>query len=424
MNIYQELKARGFIYQETDSAAIEKMLSTEKVVFYCGFDPTGNSLHVGHLLPVMAMKLLQKAGHIPTVLVGGATGAIGDPSGRSTARNMLTMETVAANVECLKKQLARFISLADGEANFVNNFDWLGKLNLLDFLRDIGSRFSVNRMMAQKSVESRMENGLSYLEFSYSLLQAYDFYFLNKNYNCRLEIGGQDQWGNMAAGTELIRRMYDEERVAHFMTIPLLMNPATGQKFGKSIGGASVWLDPERTSVFDYYQFWRNTDDAMVGELLKKFAINLPVEEAEALAHCGNINRAKEILAAEATAIAHGEEAARTAFNTAGSRFGFADPENRIPTSSRVAQIVQGEAELPVVAVPQAELAQGILVAKVLMLAGITKSNSDGRRLIQGGAVSLDGEKVTDVNAVISKISENGIVLKAGKKNFRRIKLG
>lgn len=424
MNIYQELKARGFIYQETDPAAIEKMLTTEKVVFYCGFDPTGNSLHVGHLLPVMAMKLLQKAGHIPTVLVGGATGAIGDPSGRSTARNMLTMETVSANVECLKKQLSRFISLADGEANFVNNFDWLGKLNMLDFLRDIGSRFSVNRMMAQKSVESRMENGLSYLEFSYSLLQAYDFYYLNKNYNCRLEIGGQDQWGNMAAGTELIRRMYDEERTAHFMTIPLLMNPATGQKFGKSIGGASVWLDPERTSVFDYYQFWRNTDDAMVEELLKKFAINLSVEEAEALAHCGNINRAKEILAAEATAIAHGEEAARTAFNTAGSRFGFADPENKIPTTSRAAQIVQGEAELPVVAIPQTEMAQGILVAKVLMLSGITKSNSDGRRLIQGGAVSLDGSKVTDVNAVISRIPDDGIVLKAGKKNFRRIKRG
>ncbi len=423
MNIYQELKARGFIYQETDSAAIEKMLSTEKVVFYCGFDPTGNSLHVGHLLPVMAMKLLQKAGHVPTVLVGGATGAIGDPSGRSTARNMLTMETVFANVECLKKQLSHFISLADGEANFVNNYDWLGKLNLLDFLRDVGSRFSVNRMMAQKSVESRMENGLSYLEFTYSLLQAYDFYFLNKTYNCRLEIGGQDQWGNMAAGTELIRRMYDEERVAHFMTIPLLMNPATGQKFGKSIGGASVWLDPERTSVFDYYQFWRNTDDAMVGELLKKFAINLPVEEAERLANCGNINRAKEILAAEATALAHGEDAARVAFNTAGSRFGFADPEGKIPTSSRVAQISQGEAELPVVAVDAAEVADGILVAKVLTLAGITKSNGDGRRLIQGGAVSLDGEKITDVNATIKAIPAGGIVLKAGKKNFRRIKL-
>ena len=421
MNIYQELKARGFIYQETDSAAIEKMLTTEKVVFYCGFDPTGSSLHVGHLLPVMAMKLLQKAGHVPTVLVGGATGAIGDPSGRSTARNMLTMETVRANVECLKAQLARFIRLEDGQANFVNNFDWLGKLNLLDFLRDIGSRFSVNRMMGQKSVESRMENGLSYLEFSYSLLQAYDFYHLNKEFDCRLEIGGQDQWGNMAAGTELIRRMYEEERVVHFMTIPLLMNPATGQKFGKSVGGASVWLDPGRTSVFDYYQFWRNTDDAMVEELLKKFAINLPVEEAEALVHSGNINRAKEVLAAEATALAHGEEAARTAFNTAGSRFGFADPGEKIPTTSRAAKIVRGEAELPVVAVPQAELASGILVAKILMIAGICKSNSDGRRLIQGGAVSLDGEKVTDVNAALSSVKPEGIVLKAGKKNFRRI---
>ena len=284
MNIYQELKARGFIYQETDAEAIEKKLATEKVVFYCGFDPTGSSLHVGHLLPVMAMRMLQKAGHIPTVLVGGATGAIGDPSGRSTARNMLTMDIVKSNVESLKKQLSHFITLENGEANFVNNADWLGELKLLDFLRDIGSRFSVNRMLAQKSVESRLENGLSFLEFSYSLLQGYDFYYLNKAYNCTLEIGGQDQWGNMAAGTELIRRMYEEEKNVYFMTIPLLMNPSTGQKFGKSVGGASVWLDPERTSVFDYYQFWRNCDDAMLGDLLKKFAIELPLEECIALA--------------------------------------------------------------------------------------------------------------------------------------------
>ena len=427
MNIYQELKARGFIYQETDSAAIEKMLTQEKTVFYCGFDPTGSSLHVGHLLPVMAMKLLQRAGHIPTVLVGGATGAIGDPSGRSTARNMLTMETVAANVECLKSQLARFIKLEDGKAYFVNNADWLCNLKLVDFLRDIGSRFSVNRMLAQKSVENRLVNGLSFLEFSYSLLQGYDFYHLNKEYNCTLEIGGQDQWGNMAAGTELIRRMYDEERPVQFLTIPLLINPATGEKFGKSAGGASVWLDTTRTDVFDYYQFWRNCDDSMVAELLKKFAIELPIEEAEAIANCGNINRAKEILAAEATAMAHGKEAAISAFNAAGSKFGFADPENRIPTTSEVARKVDGgSVDLPVTEIPADELAEGILVAKALMISGICKSNSDGRRLIQGGAVSLDGKKVADVNAVIRKedIPDDGVVLKAGKKNFRRLVVG
>ena len=257
MNIYEELKRRGFIYQETDSAAIEKALTTTQVTFYCGFDPTGSSLHVGHLLPVMAMRLLQKAGHIPVALVGGATGMIGDPSGRSSARVMMSMDEIAANAEALKGQLSHFITLENGKAHFVNNADWLCKMSMIEFLRDVGSRFSVNRMLAQKSVESRLENGLSYLEFSYSLLQAYDFYYLNKTVNCTLEIGGQDQWGNMAAGTEFIRRMYqDETKDVQFMTIPLLMNPATGQKFGKSIGGASVWLDTERTSPFEYYQFW------------------------------------------------------------------------------------------------------------------------------------------------------------------------
>ena len=427
MNIYQELKARGFIYQETDSAAIEKILTTGKVVFYCGFDPTGSSLHVGHLLPVMAMRMLQKAGHVPTVLVGGATGAIGDPSGRSTARNMLTMETVAANVECLKKQLARFITIENGEANFVNNFDWLGKLNLLDFLREIGSRFSVNRMMAQKSVESRMENGLSYLEFSYSLLQAYDFYYLNRHYGCTLEIGGQDQWGNMVAGTELIRRMYDEEREAHCLTIPLLMNPATGQKFGKSVGGASVWLDPERTSCFDYYQFWRNCDDAMVGELLLKFAIELPVEECVALAAQSNVNRAKEILAYEATRLAHGEAAAKEAYLAAGSKFGFADRENNVPTSSSIARISANDAgaALPETAVAKEDAAAGLPLPKLLVLAGICRSTSDARRLIQGGAVSLDDTKITDVNHALraDDFAAGSITLRAGKKNFRKVVL-
>lgn len=427
MNIYQELKARGFIYQETDSAAIEHKLTSEKVVFYCGFDPTGNSLHVGHLLPVMAMRMLQKAGHIPTVLVGGATGAIGDPSGRSTARNMLTMETVAQNVECLKKQLARFITIENGEAYFVNNYDWFGELKLLDFLRDIGSRFSVNRMLAQKSVESRMENGLSFLEFSYSLLQGYDFYHLNKEYNCTLEIGGQDQWGNMVAGTELIRRMYEEEREADCMTIPLLMNPATGQKFGKSVGGTSVWLDPERTSYFDYYQFWRNCDDAMLKELMLKFAIELPLEECIAIAEQPNINRAKEILAYEATKLAHGEQHARDAYLAAGSKFGFADPENKVATTSTIALISTKDAvaDLPEAAIDHSEVVSGLTVPRLLVLSGICKSTSDARRLIQGGAVSLDDVKVSDVNCTISEsdFASGSMTLRAGKKNFRKVVL-
>ncbi len=428
MNIYQELKARGFIYQETDSAAIEKKLNSESVVFYCGFDPTGNSLHVGHLLPVMAMRLLQKAGHVPVALVGGATGQIGDPSGRSTARNMLTKETVAENVKCLQSQLSRFIKTDNGAAHFANNNDWFGNIMLLDFLRDVGSKFSVNRMLAQKSVESRLENGLSFLEFSYSLLQGYDFYHLNKTLNCTLEIGGQDQWGNMVAGTELVRRMYSEEREVHCLTIPLLMNPATGQKFGKSVGGTSVWLDPERTTVFDYYQFWRNSDDNMVEDLLKKFATDLPVEEAINLVNSGNINRAKEILACEATKLAHGEEAAASAYLAAGSKFGFADPENKIPTTSFIAKIaaVAVKADLPETVVSADDFAEnGLPIPRLLTLSGICKSTSDARRLIQGGAVSLNDVKVTDVNAAltIADFEAGDITLRAGKKNFRKVLL-
>ena len=425
MNIYQELKARGFIYQETDAEAIEKKLATEKVVFYCGFDPTGSSLHVGHLLPVMAMRMLQKAGHIPTVLVGGATGAIGDPSGRSTARNMLTMDIVKSNVESLKKQLSHFITLENGEANFVNNADWLGELKLLDFLRDIGSRFSVNRMLAQKSVESRLENGLSFLEFSYSLLQGYDFYYLNKAYNCTLEIGGQDQWGNMAAGTELIRRMYEEEKNVYFMTIPLLMNPSTGQKFGKSVGGASVWLDPERTSVFDYYQFWRNCDDAMLGDLLKKFAIELPLEECVALAECSNINRAKEILAFEATKMAHGEQAAKEAYLAAGSQFGFADPELKVATSSSIRNISsEAVAVYPEITLDASCLdGDGIWIVHLLAQSGLCKTNSDARRLVTGNAVKIDGEKVSELEKMIKRedVPAMEMLIQTGKKNFKKV---
>ncbi len=426
MQIYQELKRRGFIYQETDSAAIEKKLNTEQVTFYCGFDPTGDSLHVGHLLPVMAMRLLQKAGHIPTALVGGATGMIGDPSGRSTARVMMSLEVIAQNVECLKKQLAHFISLENGKAHFVNNADWLTKLTMIEFIRDIGSRFSVNRMLAQKSVESRLENGLSFLEFSYSLLQAYDFYHLNKTVNCTLEIGGQDQWGNMAAGTELIRRMYeDETREVHFMTIPLLMNPATGQKFGKSIGGASVWLDTNKTSVFDYYQFWRNCDDSMLPDLLKRFAIELPVEECEALAECGNINRAKEILAFEATALAHGEKAAAEAFCAAGAQFGFADPEKKIPTTSHILNVETSvTAVYPEITLDAALLeGEGFWIVKLLTESGICKTSSDARRMIQGNAIKINDEKVADVSRMLKAgdVKDGAILVQSGKKNFKKV---
>ena len=421
MNIFQELKARGFCYQQTDEEAIEKLLSTERVKFYVGFDPTGNSLHVGHLLPVMAMRLMQKAGHIPIVLVGGATARIGDPSGKKTARPMMTLETIAENVACLQKQLSRFIRTENGEAHFVNNADWLCKIGYIDMLREVGTIFSVNRMMAQESVKSRLEDGLTFLEFNYSILQAYDFMVLNRDFGCKLEMGGQDQWGNMVAGTELIRRKLGRE--VHCMTIPLLMN-SNGQKFGKTAGGTNVWLDVNRTSVFDYYQFWRNCDDAQVEKLMLYFS-PLPIDEIRRICDpAGNINRAKEILAYEATCLAHGEQAAREAFVAAGSRFGFADPAGKVATSSTIAAIDTGAvaADLPTVAIEQALLDDpaGLTVPRLLVLAGLCKSTSEGRRLIQGGAVSIDDVKVTDPTAPV-RFERESLILRAGKKNFRKI---
>ena len=424
MNIYQELKARGFCYQQTDEEAIEKLLTTEQVKFYVGFDPTGNSLHVGHLLPVMAMRLMQKAGHIPIVLVGGATAQIGDPSGRISARPMMTLETIEENVRCLRNQLKRFIDDGDGKAHFVNNADWLCKIGYIEMLREVGSIFSVNRMLAQESVKSRLENGLSFLEFNYSILQGYDFYILNRDFGCKLEMGGQDQWGNMVAGTELVRRKSGNE--VQCMTIPLLMN-SNGQKFGKTSGGTNVWLDVNRTSVFDYYQFWRNSDDAQVEKLMLYFS-PLPSDESKRICDpAGNINRAKEILAYEATCLAHGEAAAREAFVTAGTRFGFADPEKKVATTSSILTVdtANVQAELPTAEIDGAVFDDpaGVTVAKLLVLAGLCKSNSDGRRLIQGGAVSIDDEKVADPVAAVTRDSfkAGSLTLRAGKKNFRRV---
>lgn len=424
MNIYQELKARGFCYQQTDEEAIEKLLTTEQVKFYVGFDPTGNSLHVGHLLPVMAMRLMQKAGHIPIVLVGGATAQIGDPSGRISARPMMTLETIEENVRCLCNQLKRFIDDGDGKAHFVNNADWLCKIGYIEMLREVGSIFSVNRMLAQESVKSRLENGLSFLEFNYSILQGYDFYILNRDFGCKLEMGGQDQWGNMVAGTELVRRKSGNE--VQCMTIPLLMN-SNGQKFGKTSGGTNVWLDVNRTSVFDYYQFWRNSDDAQVEKLMLYFS-PLPIDEIKRICDpAGNINRAKEILAYEATCLAHGEAAAREAFVTAGTRFGFADPEKKVATTSSILTVdtANVQAELPTAEIDGAVFDDpaGVTVAKLLVLAGLCKSNSDGRRLIQGGAVSIDDEKVADPVAAVTRDSfkAGSLTLRAGKKNFRRV---
>ena len=422
--VFEELKARGFCFQFTDENAVRELMDGDEAIkFYIGFDPTGSSLHVGHLLPVMAMRIMQKAGHVPLVLIGGATARIGDPSGKQTARPMMTVDEINYNVECLRRQLAQFISVEGGRAIFVNNADWLCGISYIDMLREVGPIFSVNRMLTQESVKMRLETGLSFLEFNYSILQAYDFMTLNRQYDCLLQMGGQDQWGNMVSGTELVRRK--NGRTVHCMTIPLLLD-STGKKFGKTSGGKNVWLDPERTSAFDYYQFWRNCDDDQVRQLLLYFT-DLPISEIDRLSDpAGNINRAKEILACEATAMARGEQAAREAFAAAGSRFGFADPDGKVKTSSQAAQPVAAAAvELPVTEVPRAEAESGIMVCQLLALSGICRSNSDGRRLIQGGAVSINDVKVTDPKAVLTAADFQGgdVVLKSGKKNFRRLVL-
>ncbi len=427
MNCYQELVERGLIYQQTDAAAIEQLLNKDHAAYYCGFDPTGSSLHVGHLLPIMAMRMLQKHGHTPIVLVGGATGLIGDPSGRIALRPVLTKEDVEANVEAIRKQLARFINVEDGKAYFVNNIEWFEKLNYIDFLRDVGSKFSVNRMIAQESVKSRLEVGLTFIEFNYSIMQGYDFLELYRRYNCRLEIGGQDQWGNMVAGVELVRR--SESKEVYASTIPLLMD-SNGQKFGKTSGGNNVWLDVNRTSVFEYYQFWRNCDDAQARQLLMYFS-PLPVAEiidlTSDLQNMVKLNRAKEILAYEATCLAHGEEEALKAFLSAGAKFGFADPNNTVNTSSQIAQIDIKQAAmavLPTIEVAASEFeGDGVWICRLLVDAGLCKSTGESRRLIQGGGAYYNDERISDAgwNIKSGDISEGAFVLKAGKKNLKRV---
>lgn len=418
---FEDLKSRGFIYQNTGEDAIKEMLSKEKVCYYVGFDPTGDSLHVGHLLPVMAMRRLQKAGHKPIVLVGGATGLVGDPSGKQEARPILTKEKVAANAASIKAQLAKFISIDN--AIFADNAEWFSNMLYLDFLREIGSKFSVNKMLTAESVKMRLETGLSFLEFNYMILQAYDFYVLNQKYNCKLQLGGQDQWGNITCGTELVRRLAQQE--AHGITMPLLMNNA-GQKFGKSVAGA-VWLDKNRTSVFDYYQFWRNTDDGDVKKLLLYFT-SLPVDEVEYLVSPENsINRAKEILAYEATALAHGEEEAAKAFLAAGSKFGFADSELKVKTTSSITAVKTDSAgaaaleEIPSYTFTMPS--EGIWFVKLLADSGLCKSNGDARRLIQGGGAYLNETRISDPDftAKTSDFPNGSAIIKAGKKNIKRI---
>jgi tyrosyl-tRNA synthetase len=426
MKLYEDLQARDFIYQSTDEVKLKEMINEKQVAFYAGFDPTGDSLHVGHLLPVMGMRRFQQAGHTPIVLVGGATALVGDPSGKQDARPILTKEKVSQNADALKKQLGRFIDFENGKAIFVNNADWFLEMNFLDFLREVGSRFSVNRMLAAESVKQRLETGLSYLEFSYMLLQGYDFYHLNQKFDCLLQIGGQDQWGNMLAGTDLVRKLAQQE--ASVLTFPLLTD-STGAKFGKTAGGA-VWLDTARTSIFDYYQFWRNSADAEVGKLLKLFT-NLPVDEINELATLQPplINRAKEILAYEATALAHGVDEAEKVYLTAGSKFGFADKDGVVNTSSNIKKIKQTVVisnDLPVVEFEKKEFeGDGKWIVQTISDAGLASSNGEARRLIKGGGCYLNDKRISDMNYSLNldDFENQTAVLRTGKKRMKLLKL-
>jgi len=422
MKAHDVLEERGFLYQLTDEEIVADRLNGESVTFYIGFDPTADSLHVGHLLPIMAARILQRAGHRAIMLVGGGTAMVGDPSGKTEMRQMLTHEQIQANTGHIRTQLERFVEFGDDKARMVDNADWLLGLQYVEFLRDIGRHFSVNRMLAAESVKQRLETGLSFLEFNYSLLQAYDFYVLARDYDCEFQLGGQDQWGNIVAGIDLTRRMLS--RSVYGATIPLLTDQA-GKKFGKTEAGA-VWLDSGRTSVYDYYQFWRNSADADVSRLLAYFT-DLPIDQVQRLGALQDIgiNRAKEILAYEATAMAHGVDAAKQAFVAAGKQFGFADPQGTIETSSAVAAISVDAVDdsLPTHELDTAMLGDGLWIVKLLVAAGFEKSNGAARRLLQAGGCYVNDVRIEDLDRQITTddFTDGQMNLRAGKKNVRRI---
>ena len=405
MTTYDELVARGLIAQVTDEEEIKELVNDGKAVFYIGFDPTADSLNVGHFMALCLMKRLQMAGNKPIALIGGGTAMIGDPSGRTDMRQMMTKETIAHNVDCFKKQMSRFIDFSDGKALMVNNADWLLDLNYVELLRDVGPHFSVNRMLTAECYKQRMERGLSFLEFNYMIMQSYDFYALFRKYGCNMQFGGDDQWSNMLGGTELIRRKLGKD--AYAMTINLLLN-SEGKKMGKTQSGA-VWLDPNKTSPFDFYQYWRNVADADVLKCLRMLTF-LPLEQIEEMDHWegSRLNEAKEILAFELTKLVHGEEEAQRAQE--GARALFAGGGNT--------------ANMPEVQLSDEDFENGeIGILRLLVKAGLASSNGEARRNVEQGGVSVDGEKITDVKAQIAKdsIGEDGIVLKRGKKKFMRI---
>lgn len=404
MTVWDELKARGLIAQVTDEEEIKEMVNNGKATFYIGFDPTADSLHVGHFMALCLMKRLQMAGNKPIALLGGGTGMIGDPSGRSDMRQMMTVETIQHNIDCFKKQMERFIDFSDGKALMVNNADWLMNLNYVEVLRDVGPHFSVNRMLSHECYKQRMERGLTFLEFNYMIMQSYDFYMLYQKYGCTMQFGGDDQWANMLGGTELIRRKLGKD--AYAMTITLLLN-SEGKKMGKTQSGA-VWLDPNKTSPFDFYQYWRNVGDADVLKCIRMLTF-LPLEEIDKMDtwEGAQLNTAKEILAYELTKLVHGEEEAKKAQESARALFSQGNADNMPTTELEEADFQDGKID----------------ILAVLVKSGQASSRSDARRAVTQGGVSVDGEKVTDITTTYAPadFDGEGKIVKKGKKNFRRI---
>ena len=405
MTIYDELVARGLIAQVTDEKEIKELINNGKATFYIGFDPTADSLHVGHFMALCLMKRLQMAGNKPIVLIGGGTAQIGDPSGRTDMRQMMTTETINHNVECFKKQMSRFIDFGEGKAIMVNNADWLMDLNYVDVLREVGAHFSVNRMLTAECYKPRMEKGLSFLEFNYMIMQSYDFYTLFQKYGCNMEFGGDDQWSNMLGGTELIRRKLGKD--AYAMTINLLLN-SEGKKMGKTQSGA-VWLDPNKTTPFEFFQYWRNVSDADVLKCIRMLTF-LPLEEIDKMESWegAQLNEAKEILAFELTKLVHGEEEATKAKEA--SHALFAGGANN--------------ANMPTVTVTAEDFPDGELdIISVLVKAGLCDSRGDGRRNIQQGGVSVADEKVTDISTkyTLNDFKGEGLIIRRGKKKFAKV---
>ena len=404
MGVYEELQARGLIAQVTDEPLIRELVNTGKATFYIGFDPTADSLHVGHFMALCLMKRLQDAGNKPIALIGGGTAYIGDPSGRTDMRSMMTPDIIQHNCDCFKKQMSRFIDFSDGKALMVNNADWLLGLNYVELLREVGPHFSVNRMLTAECYKQRMERGLSFLEFNYMIMQSYDFYMLYQKYGCNLQFGGDDQWSNMLGGTELIRRKLGKDASA--MTITLLLN-SEGKKMGKTQSGA-VWLDPEKTSPFEFYQYWRNVADADVLKCIRMLTF-LPLEEIDKMDawEGAQLNKAKEILAYELTKLVHGEEEAEKAQKSARELFSAGNAAN-MPTAELGAE----------------DFTDGnIDILTLLVKSGLVPSKSEARRAVQQGGVSVDGEKIADIATTFAAadFDGDGKVLKRGKKNFRKV---